>query len=200
MKKFLLISVLALFTASASAWTPKFGFGLEWGYTGTFLRTYQYNYIYSAGSRIIEDGAYPWYYSNGSVLANVGLDVSSQINVSVYSGLLGVYSRRWFVPVELRTRWCPKGLEHDGPIFHAGAAVAFPTTTLMETGSRTTIGGGYRFAVYKHISVDFLASFNLSTDHNLITDPDTGEYVGRSQIASNNCQYWAINLSAAINF
>lgn len=200
MKKFLTILALALCACSASAWTPRFSYGLEWGYTGTFLKTHQYNYIYSAGSRIVDNGAYPWYYSNGSVLANVGLDVSSHINLSVYSGLLGVYSRRWFVPVEFRTRWCPGGLDNDGPVFHAGEAVAFPTTTLRETASRTTLGGGYRFMVYRHISVDFLLSFNLSTDHDRIIDPDTGEYVSRTVMTSNNSQYWGINISAAINF
>lgn len=200
MRKVLTATVLLLLCASASAWTPKVSFGLEWGYTGTFLRTYQYNYIYSAGSRITEDGAYPWYYSNGSVLANVGLDISPKVNLSVYSGLLGVYSRRWFVPIELRARWCPHGLENDGPVLHAGEAVAFPTSVLRETGSRTTVGGGYRFMVYKHISVDFLMSFNLSTDHTRINDPDTGEYISRLDMVKNNCQYWGINASVAINF
>ena len=114
MKKLLLTLALLMPAAGLSAWTPKPSFGIEWGYTGTFLRTHQYNYIYSAGSRIIDNGSMWWYYSNGSILANAGLDVSSKVNLSVYSGLLGVYSRRWMVPVELRARWCPRAPRPGG--------------------------------------------------------------------------------------
>ncbi len=200
MKKFLLVTLLLLPPVLLPAWRPKPSFGLEWGYTGTFLHTHQHNYIYSAGSRIIDEGAYWWYYSNGSIMANAGLDVSRSVNVSVYSGLLGVYSRRWVVPLELRTRWCPSGLTQSGAIVHAGIAAVFPTSTLKETAGRLNIGGGYRFKVFRHISVDFLLSFNLTGDHDLIRDPDTGKYVLRSDILRNYSEYWGINASVALNF
>ncbi|MBO4476103.1 MAG: hypothetical protein J5737_05245 [Bacteroidales bacterium] len=200
MKKLLLTVVLILQASVLMAWKPKPSFGLEWGYTGTILRTYQYNYIYSAGSRIIDNDAEWWYYSNGSVLAGAGLDLSGTVNLSVYSGLLGVYSHRWMIPVELRARWCPSGLEENGLITHAGLAATFPTATLRETSARLNLGAGRRFKVYKHISVDFLLSFNLTLDHDILSDPDTGAYIFPDKIVSNYSEYWGLNLSAAINF
>ena len=200
MRRILATAVLLLFALGLQARGPRLSYGLEWGYTGTFLRTYQYNYIYSAGSRIIENDAVWWYYSNGGVLADVGLDLGSHVNLSVYSGLLGVYSRRWMVPVELRTRWCPLGLDSNGPVAHLGAALTFPTTTLRETSGRINAGGGYRVIVYKDISVDFLLSAVVTSDHDLIPDPDTSYHVPSRDISRNYAEYWGVNFSVAINF
>ena len=200
MKHLLLPALLVLLAAPLQARVPRISYGLEWGYTGTFLRTHQYNYIYSAGSRVIDNDSFWWYYSNGTVLANAGLDLGSKVNMSVYSGLLGVYSRRWMVPVELRTRWCPLGLDQNGLVAHLGIAATFPVTTLQETSGRINIGAGYRVMVYRHISIDFLMSAVVTADHDLIRDPDTEYYVPRMNITRNYSEYWGINVSAAINF
>ena len=104
------------------------------------------------------------------------------------------------VPIELRTRWCPMGLEKTGPMAHLGTAVTIPTTTLQESSYRINAGGGYRVSVYKHISVDFLMSLTLTGDHDLIRDPDTGAYILSKDITRNHSQYWGVNLSVAINF
>lgn len=201
MKRFFCILVLLFAVGTlAYAWSPRFSYGLEWGYTGTFLRTRQYSYIYSAGSRITEN--YPeWrYFSNGSVLANAGLDISDSFNLSAYSGLLGVYFRRWMIPVELRARWCPLGLQNDGPLIHCGAAATFPTSTLMETSGRLNAGGGWRCNVYRSISIDFLLSLNVTLDHDIIYDPDTYLPVPSMNVTRNFSEYWGINFSLAVNF
>jgi hypothetical protein len=200
MKRLLLPALIILLALPLQARAPRISYGLEWGYTGTFLRTHQYNYIYSAGSRVIDNDSFWWYYSNGTVLANAGLDLGSKVNMSVYSGLLGVYSRRWMVPVELRTRWCPSGLDQNGLVTHLGIAATFPVTTLQETSGRINIGAGYRVMVYRHISIDFLMSAVVTADHDLIRDPDTEYYVPRMNITRNYSEYWGINVSAAINF
>lgn len=200
MKRLLLPALIILLAVPLQARAPRISYGLEWGYTGTFLRTHQYNYIYSAGSRVIDNDSFWWYYSNGTVLANAGLDLGSKVNMSVYSGLLGVYSRRWMVPVELRTRWCPSGLDQNGLVTHLGIAATFPVTTLQETSGRINIGAGYRVMVYRHISIDFLMSAVVTADHDLIRDPDTEYYVPRMNITRNYSEYWGINVSAAINF
>ena len=195
----LLILIIAA-SLQLTARAPRLSFGLEWGYTGTFLKTWQYNYIYSSGSRIIENDHLWRYFSNGTVMGCAGLDLSEKVNVSAYSGLLGVYARRWMVPVELRARWCPRGLQEDGPIMHVGAAATFPTSTLYETSARVSAGGGYRFKVYKSISLDFLASFTLCGDHEPIVDSDTQEYVPTMNITTNLAEYWGINFAVALNF
>ncbi|MBO4455720.1 MAG: hypothetical protein J5695_04905 [Bacteroidales bacterium] len=200
MKRTLLLVLLLLPALALSARGPRFSYGLEWGYTGTFLRTHQYNYIYSEGARIVDNDAFWWYYSNGSVLADVGLDLGDKVNLSVYSGLLGVYSRRWMVPIELRTRWCPNGLENNGPLAHLGTSITIPTSTLQESTLRINAGGGYRFCVYRHLSVDFLMCLVVTGDHDLIRDPDTDFYVPSKNITKNYSQYWGVNMSVAINF
>lgn len=200
MKKAFAVVLALLLAASVVSARPRFSYGLEWGYTGTFLKTWQYNYIYSSGSRIVDNGDRFRYFSNGSVLACAGLDLGDHVNISVYSGLLGVYSRRWMIPVELRARWCPQGLSVSGPIVHLAGAAAFPTASLYETAARVNAGGGYRVKVYKNTCVDFLLSFQLCTDHESITDPDTGLYVPVKDISLNLVEYWGLNFSVALNF
>ena len=184
----------------AMAWTPHFSYGLEWGYTATFFKHAHYNFICSEDYRINEKYNTWWYYSNGSVLANAGVDLTKTLNVSAYSGLIGVYSHRWVIPAEMRVRFCPAGNGNDGPVFQAGGGAVFPTSTLTETAARGLLGGGYRFAIFRSMSVDFLLSFNLTWDHDLIKDPDTQAYVPHSAISSNMSEYYAVNLSVALNF
>ena len=200
MKRLASILLLIAVSAAAWAWTPRISYGLEWGYTGSPLKTHQYSYIYSAGSRITDNGAQWRYFSNGSLLAGAGLDVSSKVNLSLYSGLVGVYSERWMVPLELRARWCPKGLTAGGPIAHAGAAAMFPTSSLLETAGRINVGGGWRCMVYKHISIDLLLSLNATLDHDILYDPDTRVPIMSSDIMRNYSEYWGVNFSLAINF
>ena len=200
MKKKLLILLLMACSLEALAWKPNVSYGLEWGYTASFLRTVRYSYICSDGYRIVDNSAGFNYFSNGSILANVGLDVLPKLNVSLYSGLIGVWSDRWMVPVELRLRFCPAGLYEDGFIYSLGTSANFPTKTLRETCLRASAGAGYRVAVFRDISVDFLLSVGYSTDHDQIKDPISGDIVTYSNISHNDSGYLGISLSAAINF
>ena len=195
-------AIALMLTASLTlgAAGPRFTYGLEWGYSATFLKTSQHNYICSEGYRIIDNPVYWRYFSNGSVLANAGLDLNDKINLSLYSGLLGVYSKRWVVPVELRARWCPSGLHNNGLLVQGGAALTIPTSSLYEPRMRALAGAGYRIAVYRSVSVDLILSWNFTLDSDKITDPDTKEFVPRSDISANSTEYQAVNLSLAINF
>lgn len=200
MKRVLCILLLVLSGAVAPAKGPHFTYGLEWGYTATFFKHADYNFICSEGYRINETHDIWWYYSNGAILANAGVDLTRKLNVSAYSGLLGVYSHRWVIPAEVRVRYCPAGNDRNGPVFHAGGGATFPTSTLTETAGRGLIGGGYRFSIFRSMSVDFLLSFNLTFDHDLITDPDTHGYVPHSAITTNMSEYYAVCASIALNF
>ena len=200
MKRLLPVLLLILLSMPARAAWPRFSFGLEWGYTATFLKTSQHNYICSEGYRIIENPVSWRYFSNGSVLVNAGADIGKYINLSVYSGLQGVYSKRWVVPAMLRIRWCPAGLASDGFLFMAGSGATFPTKVLRETGMESQLGVGYRLALIKGLSVDILFSYNFTLDSENIVDPDTRTYVRRSLMTTNSTEYQAVNLSVALNF
>ncbi|MBR5042125.1 MAG: hypothetical protein IKX67_02705 [Bacteroidales bacterium] len=203
MKKLLpiLIVLFAIPVQDAAAkGFPHISYGLEWSYTGTFLKSWQHNFICSEGYRIVDSDDNWWYYSNGSLLANAGVDLGRYFNLSVYSGLSGVYSKRWMIPVEGRLRYCPSGLDRNGPIFHLGAGAMFPTAVRRETSLGLNLGGGYRVSVFRKISVDFLMSMNFTTDHDQITDPDTRKYVPTLDITRNSAQYYALRVTAAINF
>ncbi len=202
MKKILLILIVMTlpFAYARAGGFLRPSFGLEWGYTGTFLRTWQHNFICNEGYRIIEDDTVWRYFSNGMIEANVGLDLGSKVNVSVYSGLAGVYFRRWMIPLELRVRYCPSGLLNNGFICYAGAGGMFPTTTRTDTNLGFKLGAGYRVSVFKSISVDFLLSAHCTTDHDTIIDPDTKHSVPTLDITVCGAQYTALCASIAINF
>ena len=200
--KRLLATLTAVLAAAVSlgAQDSRLSYGLEWGYTATFLKTAQHNFICAEGYRITETPRSWQYFSNGSIMANAGVDLGRSFNLSVYSGIIGVYSDRWTVPAELRLRFCPAGLLSDGAVLHAGTAALFPLIPLYETGFRANLGGGYRLSLYKGISVDFLLSFNFTLDHERLRDPDTMDYVPRARIVWNTAEYYAVNASVAINF
>ena len=199
-KLFPLLLLMILLSVPARAGAPRFTWGLEWGYTATFLKTSQHNFICSEGYRIIDNPVTWRYFSNGSVLVNAGADITRTLNLSLYSGIQGVYSKRWVVPAMLRMRWRPGGLDSDGFMVMAGGGPVFPTTVLRETGLESQLGIGYRLALLHGISVDFLLSWNCTLDSERIVDPDTHKYVSRSQMTTNSAEYQAINFSMALNF
>lgn len=201
MKKLLsLVILLLLPSAILKAGTPRITWGLEWGYTATMLKTSQHNFICDEGYRIIENPVTWRYFSNGSVLACAGADITEHINLSAYTGLQGVYSRRWVVPAMLRMKWSPSGLRSDGFMLIAGGGHVFPTTTLRETGMETQAGVAYRIAFIRGLSVDLLLTWNFTLDWENITDPDTRKLVPRTNITNNSTEYQALNLSIALNF
>lgn len=201
MKKLLSLWLLLLLSSALlRAGLPRISWGLEWGYTGTFLKTAHQNFICNEGYRIVENPVYSNYFSNGSVLANAGVDMTGKLNLSLYSGLQGVYSKRWMVPLELRARWCPSGLYSDGLILTGGGGLAFPTSPLRETCFRARAGVGYRMALIKEMSVDFIFSWMFTTDREMLIDPDTHLYVPPTMITRNTAEYQAFNFSVALNF
>lgn len=200
MKKLALILLFLACSVKLPAQGLNVSYGLEWGYTASFFRTVRYSYVCSDGYRIVDNSSSFNYFSNGTILANVGLDLLPKLNLSLYSGLEGIWSDRWVVPVELRLRFCPAGLYENGFICSLGSSVNFPTKTLRETCMRASAGAGYRVAIYKDISMDFLLSVGYSTDHDQIKDPISGEIVTYSNISHNDSGYLGISLSAAINF
>ena len=201
MRKLLCIISFVLCTGLLSqAFNPRLSYGLEWGYTATFYKASQHNFICSEGYRIIENPDNRSFFSNGTVLANVGMDLNSVLNASFHTGLIGVYSRRWMVPLELRATCCPSGLHADGALFQAGTALLIPTTELYTPAFGARLGGGYRLAVYRNFSVDLLLSFTFTLDHESITDPDTLQSVPAADIKRNSSEYYGLNLSLAVNF
>lgn len=178
----------------------RFSYGLEWSYTSTFLRSWQYNFICNEGYRIIDQDESWRYFSNGSIIANAGADLGRSFNLSVYSGLSGVYFKRWMIPVELRLRYCPTGMHNNGLICFAGASAMFPTSVRRETCFAAGLGAGYRVAIFRNISIDLLISAHLVTDHDQIADPDTGASVPTLDITKNASQYASLRFTAAINF
>ena len=201
MKKLIpLLLLVVLPSAVMRAGMPRISWGLEWGYNGTFLKTAQRNFICNEGYRIVENPTQLSFFSNGSVLANAGVDLTGKLNLSLYSGLQGVYSKRWMVPLELRVRWCPSGLYSDGLIVTGGGGLAFPTAPLRETCFRARAGAGYRVALNKCTSVDFLFSWMFTTDKEILIDPDTHAYVPPAMISKNFAEYQAVTLSVALNF
>lgn len=201
MRKLLsLIALLICSSVSSRAFTPRVSYGLEWGYTSTFYKSSHYNFVCAEGYRIIENPDSWRYFSNGSLLAKLGMDMTPDLNASLCSGLIGVYSRRWAVPLEMRLSYCPSGLHRDGGIFQAGGAFLIPGQGMPSPGFRALLGGGYRLALFGNFSIDLLLSLNFTLDHDLLSDPDTGGVVPSADITKNSSEYYALNLSLAVNF
>ena len=105
---FLVISILMMSSCFLAAGgrgqsmdAPRFTYGIEWSYIGTFFNHFHHNYITSDGYRENELDSYFSYRNNAQILLNAGCNIGKRFNLSIYAGYGGLYGTKVF-PVSLR--------------------------------------------------------------------------------------------------
>ena len=97
---FLVISILMMSSCFLAAGdkgrsmdAPRFTYGIEWSYIGTFFNHFHHNYITSDGYRENEQDSYFSYRNNAQILLNAGCNISKRFNLSIYAGYGGLYGK-----------------------------------------------------------------------------------------------------------
>lgn len=200
----LIPALLLLGGVPARAGAPLLRYGLEWGFTPTFLETHNLNYFSSEGYRVDDKGSDFNLTGNGIVLAEVGVNVNERLALSLYAGYAGLSRGNRVFPLLMRVSAFPKGMTNDGVFCFAEAGAGFhssePAVSTLPAALLADAGGGYHLALSHSIGLDFQLSLRYTYDHTRIHDPDTGGWIPEYDVRSNGVRYCALCLSIGLNF
>lgn len=209
-----IICVVLLLSALLPAWAagkkdrsfPRMTFGIEGSFSGTFLAYRHSNFISNYGYRIDRKTFRHRFHGNGEFLLHIGYNVSSNINLSIYSGYSGAGNGKsgHIYPFNLRCTWYPSERAEDDRWF----AFLDVGPALKKTGSKADIagngriGGGYRLSITRSVKLDFLISLRQVILRNINLQPGGmgTEYIEKEKIRRNNASYTALTLGVGITF
>lgn len=186
------------------AGAPRLRYGLEWGCAAAFYQSRDINYITHEGYRVDDDYKGLSFEGNGHVMAEMGINLTDRLAVSVYGGYAGLSEGNRVFPVLLRACLFPEGMTEDGLFCFAEAGPGFhsstPSTTTLPAAIIANAGGGYHIALSRSIGLDFELSLRGAFDHKLIKDADTGDWVPDADIRRNATRTYALCLSIGLSF
>lgn len=179
----------------------RFNFGVEWGYSQSLLRIWDYNFVSEEGYRIYErDGGFH-IRPNGSVFVQAGYLLNEEFVIALYGGFLGVGENNRLLPLQLRLSWFPYSVDEDGGFYYLQGGPAFHLHEQESVPGWLFAGGlGYRLPLNPGCSLDILFGAKYLHDHPLLPDPERPGYVPAHRIRKNNAGYCALDLSIAVNF
>ena len=173
-------------------------YGLEWGYTASFLHSYHNNYLSEEGERVDEKGLELFYFTNAQAIAHVGVDLLGKYSVALCSGYIGIKQERRAFPLTLRGSFFFDGYDSDGLFCFLDSGVA------IFNGDKNTMiakcGLGRRITLGHGVMLDAGISARLAYDHPSILDRITGRSVDKESLRRNDAAYGGINLTLDISF
>ena len=180
---------------------PVVSFGVNWGYSAKIFDAHKFIYYDRYGSLVAKQDAGFSFASNGYILAELCLHISKKSGVCILSGYESISKGRNEIPLQIRYCHTSQGYDRDGSLFFAGGGVGFPLNSEAVVPSACgLLGGGYRFALTKRMSIDLTGSFKLTFDRPNLKDNSTGGYIPQSNIQHNNAMYAALNIGLGLNF
>lgn len=179
---------------------PEIKYGVEWGYTATFLNAAKYNYVDPTdGYRVDESNVDFYLYSNAHVAANVGVYFGDHFCTALYAGYEGIKQEKRIFPITVRASYYLKDYRSDGIFcFLEGGTGIHPNDKFFSTIGR--IGAGQRLSLSSRGSLDILVSLKITTDRPEIANIHTGYPVPEHYIRFSSAVYGAATVGIALNF
>jgi len=202
MKRWLLISIALLCTlpiCAQSQKAPVFKFGVEWGENTLLWYAYHFNYTNDMGSRVDQGGSLFKPSFNGSVMGFAGVNASDYLSVAFYGGFAGLAREERIIPALVRTTWYPRGACKDGVLAFMDMGTDI-RTILSENTVIADLGTGYRYALSRHINLDFLLTLRTVQKTPPIPNPDGEGTIPAENVRNNSAGYYAVNFSIALEF
>lgn len=152
---------------------PRLSLGVEWSYIGTSHYATRYNYFDSEGYRKNKTEKVTGYWSNAEALLHIGYNLSSNWNISLYSGIMGIADIHNAVPFSLRaTYYFGKDPVKDRWFTYADIGTGICLKQEPQEILTGKIGGGYRFSLSRDAKLDIIAAMRLCYTHPQIYDGD----------------------------
>lgn len=203
-KRLITASVLAFVCLCSQARAPFVRYGLEWGFNPNLFSHTNLNFISFEGYRIRDTRTRCAFFPNGFILANVGINASDYLSVTVHFGYSGISRDNTAIPALLRVTHHIKGCSQDGPFIFidggAGFHIARADEPTREPALMGDAGFGYKLRLSSGFSLDFAFSITAVRDHIAIKDPDTGQYIGEENIFKNGAFYLNPCISVGFGF
>ena len=179
----------------------RLNMGLEWGYTQSVLRTWDYNIISEEGYRIYDQDGELMLHPNASLSAHIGYLLNDHLVLALYGGYAGVGKGNRLLPVQLRMSWFMDPLYVDGCFLYLQGGPAFHIR-LQETHTAWMFvsGFGYRLRLNADCSLDLGVGLKYLQDHPVLPNPEGPGYVPAHHIRKNNAGYYALDLTLGFNF
>lgn len=202
-RKILIFNVLILLCSNIGAQTSQWLgdhliFGVEWGYSSTFINQYHRNFLASEGNRVDEKGVDLIYKGNGILTAGVGVRFAEKYTFELRSGYIGIRHARHCVPVTGRFTYNFKGYESNGWLTYAEGGIISPHVGYATYTAQ--IGTGYRVALSRRMSADFTIAARMCGDQPSITDPETGTILPTWNVRTNFSNLGALTFCFGLNF
>ncbi len=174
-------------------------FGLEWGYVATFQSGHYFNFFAPEGYRVESKENRFGLISNADMYAHVGYNLSRNWNLSLYFGYEGIADIHKAVPVSLRmTRYFAGNQGEDRWLAFADLGSGICLKQDIQEIFTAKIGGGYRLALSRTASIDFILSARTIYTHPQITYDKVPIPLDRTN--RNIAYVSAISLGMALNF
>ena len=201
MKRIAVIIVLvscSLESAYADERPPKrFTFGAEWEYMSSFHYGFHHNFFSQEGYRVDINHSSFGYEGNGGVYLHCGYNVRNSLNISLYSGFMGIYDLGRAIPISIRvTGYFNENARADRWLgfIEAGSGVNIKKNPQMLAIGK--VGGGYRISLSQTTKLDLLVSYRMSLTHPYVIYD--GYEVQHEMINRNNAYVSALTLGISL--
>ncbi len=204
MKKLTAITVILMLACSLAYCQERpsrFHWGVEWGYGASGFMYWSNNYFDAkVGYRIWDEGHEFAFVPNAYAGLYAGFDLGRRINLSLFSGTMGIYSDRQVIPLGLRATYAFRGQDSQGALAFLGGGLCFHDLFVSAPGQYLQLGGGYRIKLGGKMDMDLLAHLRACDDHPPIWDEENGSYVDAANIRKNLAVYTSFEVGVAFRF
>lgn len=160
-------------TGSIYQTVPRWTFGAEWSYVGTFHYSTMFNYFNTDGYRENTSSDRFGYWNNGEVLLHVGYNMREDWSLSVYVGATGLGEFHRAIPFSVRvTHLFKRYPMTDTWLAFADLGTGISLKHEPQEIVTGKIGGGYRINLSPGTKLDFIAAMRLAYTHPQIMDGD----------------------------
>lgn len=182
---------------------PLFTFGIEGGYFATHAAYRHVNFVSSFGYRVDSKTWDKGYHSNGEILLHAGINVSGNVNLSLYTGYAGMNKQEYTYPFTLRCTYLfgkPEDTCRWYAFADAGTGVD-DTDSAQKLSYIAKIGGGYRITLSRSSKLDFMLTLR-----NIITSPDVNDrgvaagFVTGERLRMSRGTYLSLGLGIGLTF
>lgn len=180
----------------------RFTFGVESSYVLTFLNYSHFNFISADGDRRDERYTTMNVFNNGQILLHAGVNMSENLNLSLYAGYSGVYRHERMIPLSLRLSWYSgKDPMADRWILFCSAGTGFNDFEVpVRLSAEGRLGGGYRISLNRAAKLDFLVAWQGTYTHPSAYESDAGDYVPPERLRRNDALFGAVTFGIALVF
>lgn len=188
----LTLAFICLTLATARGGEPRrVGFSVEWGFSATVFNANDFNYLDTDGARLVDDSRCFKFYPNGGILGGIDVNPGRRFSFGLRSGFLGVEDNVRVIPVLFRVGFAPSGVDADGCFVRIDGGIGFRDLPPYRRVGLASLGGGYRMALSRRYSIDFIFTLRGTLDH--------PELPGTS-ISHNRAVYCSANAGIGVNF